>query len=451
MVCSRFRLRIAARVVLLAVTLAAAGWLVSATTMYVTAGLIIGAAVVQAICIMRDAEKTTGTLVRFFESVRFGDASQSFTAAGEGFPFDDLNAELTRVMDTLRSGRAQAEESRRWLETVVQHVGIGLISYRSDGTVEFVNNAAKRLLNAPSVGTIQSLDAISPELAAALSSAEPGSRKLVRIQTPDGELHLTVHTTGFQLGGNDYILASFNDIRDELEEKEMTAWQNLIRVLTHEIMNSVTPIVSLASTVDGLLQEAGEGESAGIVGNDDTAQDVRSAVETIRKRSEGLLHFVDNYRSLTRVPKPRFSVFPAADLFARVGALVETRIGEADITFMTSADPADLELNADPDLIEQVLINLLINAVDAVGDRSGSRIRLEGSIDDSDRAVIRVIDNGPGIVGEVIEKVFIPFFTTKPEGSGISLSLSRQIMRAHGGSITVWSKPNVETVFTLRF
>jgi signal transduction histidine kinase len=242
------------------------------------------------------------------------------------------------------------------------------------------------------------------------------------------------------------------DIESELAEQEMAAWQKLIRVLTHEIMNSVTPIASLASTVNDLVAKTEESAEEGVVSmSPETREDIREAAYTIQNRSQGLLHFVDAYRNLTRIPKPDFQIFPVTDLLERVTQLMKNQIEESRIDLQVKTEPQSLELTADPELIEQVLINLLLNAIEALEDSPGGKIELHSRLDDRGRVAITVSDNGPGITDEVKEKIFTPFFTTKKDGSGIGLSLCRQIMRLHKGNVTVRSIPDQPTVFTLRF
>ena len=239
-------------------------------------------------------------------------------------------------------------------------------------------------------------------------------------------------------------------------------------------MNSITPIASLASTASDLLTEESleEGDSAEGSSGEETLDDVRDAVNTIEKRSQGLLEFVNNYRKLTRIPKPNFTVFQINDLFTRINILMKDQFEAAAIDFSMRVDPETLELTADQTLLEQVLINLCKNALEAVADQTlleqvlinlcknaleavaetpEPKIQLVAATDGFGIPVIKVIDNGPGIQEEVAEKIFIPFFTTKPQGSGIGLSLSRQILRLHKGTLSVNSKPDAETVFTLRF
>ena len=249
--------------------------------------------------------------------------------------------------------------------------------------------------------------------------------------------------------GQVFNLISVQNIQAELEEKEMEAWQNLVRVLTHEIMNSITPISSLASTANDILNQC---DGAGEENLDsETRHDIREAVRTIQRRSVGLLHFVETYRKMTRIPKPVFRVFKVTDLFSRLQRLMKNELEEKGIGMSWSVEPKSLELTADPELIEQVLINLVLNSIQALEGRTAGRIKVSARLDSSGRPVIQVRDNGPGILEEVREKIFIPFFTTRRDGSGIGLSLSRQIMRLHRGTISVQSDPGVETCFNLKF
>jgi signal transduction histidine kinase len=229
----------------------------------------------------------------------------------------------------------------------------------------------------------------------------------------------------------------------------MEAWQNLIRVLTHEIMNSVAPISSLSSTANELLTGDSNNENRDL--GTEVIKDVSVAVKTIERRSKGLMNFVDNYRKLTHIPKPDFEIFQVKTLFDRVKNLMKDQFEQKSINFKMQIDPESLELTADPILIEQVLINLCKNSVEAILEKNNPSIALLGKTDGRGNPVIQVIDNGEGIRGDVVGKIFIPFFTTKKEGSGIGLSLSKQIMRSHGGTLSVSSKPDVETVFSLRF
>ncbi|MBN1291824.1 MAG: GHKL domain-containing protein [Candidatus Latescibacteria bacterium] len=450
---NRFRFHIIGRVFILCIFLYAFLFLLIHTTLYATTILTGLCTLFIIYSLIRFVEKSNRSLVRFFESIKYSDFSQTFTVDGHDKTLDELHEEFNGIMEVIHRERDEKETQRHFLETIVQHVGIGLISYRPDGTVELINTAAKRLLGVSHLKSVQLLETFSPELSVTLMNLAPGDKRIVKVSDNNEILQLAVYATEYMLRENRYTLVSIQNIQNELEEQEMKAWQNLIRVLTHEIMNSVTPIASLAATANSLLLDVGIPETAEPAQSDaeENISDIKNAVDTIQKRSEGLLHFVENYRNLTRVPIPDFKVFAVSELFANVYNLMKTRIEENRIEFTVSVEPESLELTADAELIEQVLINLLKNAIEAVSGRDGARIVLEAKIDARGRNLVSLSDNGPGIVAEAIDKVFIPFFTTKQDGSGIGLSLSRQIMRLHGGSITVHSEPNVNTVFTLRF
>ncbi|NKB71579.1 MAG: GHKL domain-containing protein [Candidatus Latescibacteria bacterium] len=433
-----FRTRLVLRVILLGGTL----WLLVLLLddmAYPAAALLVGAlALYQLVALVHLVDRTNRELARFFAAVKYTDFSQTFPSGGLDTSFNDLNASFNQVLDAFRQARAAKEEQARYLQTVVQHIGIGLVVHDGDGRVSLINSAAKRLLGVPRLVHIADLQNRSQMLATAMQDLGPRGRDLVQLE----DLQLALEAAVFRLGSNEHTLVSLYDIGNVLDEKEMEAWQNLIRVLTHEIMNSITPIASLASTA-GQLLESGEPDA-------ETSADIRTAVATIQRRSEGLLHFVEAYRGLTRLPAPSFERLPVAELFARVGQLLQPQFAAAQVALHIRVDPPGLDLIADPTQLEQVLINLLHNALQACSQTPAARVDLGARLMGG-KVVVEVADNGVGIVAEALDQIFIPFFTTKPEGSGIGLSLCRQIMRLHGGSIAVRSKPQSETIFTLRF
>lgn len=446
----RFRVQVILRILLLSATIFGFFYFILATQLYTTM-LVTGFLILyQVFALIRCVERTNQYLSRFFLAIKYGDFSQTFTGKELGGSFRELVTAFDEVMDKVRQTRSEKEEHYRYLQTIVRHVGIGLMAFKADGSVDLINTAAKRMLKVARLKNIQSLNSFSQSLVDAFFSLKAGEKALVKI--PDQDMELALHAAEFRLKDQKYILVSLQNIQSELQEKEMEAWQTLIRVLTHEIMNSMTPITSMAATVIDLLRPF-QGENGEAI-DAETITDIADALKTIHKRSLGLTDFVEAYRNLTLIPKPKFKIFPINDLFGRIEKLMENKLTKKGINFQWSVEPQSLELTADPGLIEQVLINLVLNAAEAfdgVKDVKPSRIQLTANLEDNGKIIIRVTDNGAGIVKEALSKVFIPFYSTKKKGSGIGLSLSRQIMKLHKGSIMVQSEPDVETVFTLKF
>ena len=396
--------------------------------------------------IYKQIDQTNRALLRFLQSIKYSDFSQTFTTKKRGKTFDDLNDSFNEVMNQFRKTRSEKEEQNRYLQTVLRHVGVGLIAFDTTGKIEFINPAARKILGINQISHLNILDQFEDSLSIKLLELKSGEKTTVKIFDETDVVQLIVYATEFKMRDTLYKLVSLQNIQSELEEKELEAWQKLIRVLTHEIMNSVTPISSLSSTVNQMLIN-GKSEKL----EDEQIDDIKNAVNTIQRRSEGLINFVENYRSLTKIPKPNFEIFAIENLFERVEKLLSNDLKKNAIIFEKSVQPQSLELTADVSMIEQILINLIINSIHALKNQDEKKIKLNASMSDKGRVLVKVTDNGPGILENVQDKIFIPFFSTKSSGSGIGLSLARQIMRSHRGNIRVSSQPNEETTFTLIF
>ena len=398
-------------------------------------------------------ETTNTLLTNFLESLRYSDFSRTFEIKGLGYSFDRLSESFSVVINDFRKVREEREQNYFYLETVVEHIGFGLISYRTDGVVELINNSTKKLFKITSLKNLRELESFSPELVSKLMTISNGESIMVKIQKQDTILQLAIFATEFKVADRLIRMATIKDIQNELEENEMESWQKLIRVLTHEIMNSITPIASITQTLNYMIKGARSTNSNSFQdeGEKETINEIELAIETIHKRSIGLLHFVESYRDLTRIPTPQFTIFPIRRLFDNLRGLMKEEMLNHNIQCITSIQPENLELSADEQLIEQVLINLLKNAIQAVEKTENPVIEIKAFTDIYGKIIVQMIDNGQGILPEVLDKIFVPFFTTKPKGSGIGLSLSRQILRLHGGTLTAHSEPDVETVFTLKF
>ena len=453
MVYKNFRISLIIRVLAIVANAFAIMWLIFSTNYFFTTLLAVGIAIYQVIMLIQFVETTNTLLTNFLESLRYSDFSRTFEIKGLGYSFDRLSESFSVVINDFRKVREEREQNYFYLETVVEHIGFGLISYRNDGVVELINNSTKKLFKITSLKNLRELESFSPELVSKLMTISNGESIMVKIQKQDTILQLAIFATEFKVADRLIRMATIKDIQNELEENEMESWQKLIRVLTHEIMNSITPIASITQTLNYMIKDARSTYTNSFQdeGEKETINEIELAIETIHKRSIGLLHFVESYRDLTRIPTPRFTIFPIKRLFDNLKGLMKEEMLSHNIQCIASTKPENLELSADEQLIEQVLINLLKNAIQAVGKTENPVIEIKAYTDLYGKIIIQMIDNGQGILPEVLDKIFVPFFTTKPKGSGIGLSLSRQILRLHGGTLTAHSEPDVQTVFTLKF
>ena len=444
-----FRLGIALRVLLLLAALFLIVLIFDMPRYRFSMILLILLAAGQVINLIHYAEKTNRRLTQFLNNIRFSDFSTSFSDHKLGGSFSDLSTAFNEVIREFQRTRADKEEHFNYLQTVVQHVNTGILTFRRDGHVDLYNNAVKRLLRINSLRNLRELSSVKADLPEIFMRMKAGDRSLIKLFVENEMMQILLYATEFRLRDEEYVLIGLQNIHSELEEKEIESWQKLIRVLTHEIMNSMTPISSLASTVKGMLVDEETGELMEVDKED--AENITNALETIQSRSQALLNFVDIYRNLTRIPKPNFRYFPVKELLDRAQQLMMPRLEELKISISTRVIPENLRLTADPDLVDQVIINLLLNAIDAVKEKEDARIGLRAYARDDGKMVIEVSDNGHGITPDILDKIFMPFFTSKKNGSGIGLSLSRQIMSLHKGNISVRSVPGEGSVFTLLF
>jgi nitrogen fixation/metabolism regulation signal transduction histidine kinase len=452
MLIKSFKYRLVTRVLFLTLTLIVLAFLILKMDFIFVPLAIALLGIYQIYSLIYFINKTNRDLSRFLLSIRYDDTSQAFTSEGLGTSFNDLKEAFSLVMRKLRESRSEKEVQARYLKTIIQHIGIGLIVYKTDGTVDLINNAAKKLLKVAGLRDLNQMKETSPEFIDALLDLKQGDKKLIKIDREDEAVYLSVSAQTFYLREDEYILVSIQNIQEELEEKEMEAWQNLIRVLTHEIMNSITPISSMSSTLLDTLVKDEKYESD--IRDDidpEELEEMADALKAIHRRSEGLMNFVSTYRNMTLIPKPKFKLLLVTDFLKRVEKLVHHKLSDNNISFRWSVEPKSLEITADPDLMEQVMINILLNAISAVTGRENPSILLSAIMGKDGKVIISVEDNGIGIVEEALEKIFIPFFTTKKQGSGIGLSLSRQILRLHNATIRAQSTPNEGSAFTLRF
>jgi two-component system, NtrC family, nitrogen regulation sensor histidine kinase NtrY len=439
-----FSLNILVRTVLLTSSVLLVGWLIWVEKR-TTLGTVLGVGLVglQTYLLYQYATTINRKLSRLFESIRYSDFAIKFRSDDQrGDSFRELNQQFNEVLEAFRAARAEKEANLQYLNTIVQQINTGLISLSHDGRVELVNSAALKMLGVYRLRQLSDIAEVHPLLADIIQKQTSGGRELY--ETPD-ETPLAVQITPIQLRGKSFRIIALQNIQSELQQKEIEAWQNLTRVLRHEIMNSLTPILSLVGTMRDIVNL----DIVPVIPENEGVQDLSEALQTLEKRSQGIIQFVNAYRDFTTLPKPVFVQLRAKELFGRVLQLFQTNLQNHHIELVTSILPENLSFEADADQMEQVLINLVKNAIEALQESKNPQLNVKAYSDMNGRVYMEVADNGAGIAPEAIEKIFIPFYTTKKTGSGIGLSLSRQIVQQHGGTLTVTSEEKKGTTFVV--
>jgi nitrogen fixation/metabolism regulation signal transduction histidine kinase len=394
-------------------------------------------------------ERTNRRLTRFLESVRYSDFISGFSSDNQlGKSFKDLNKAFNEVLEAFLRARSEKEEHWQYLNTVVQQVGTGLLSFDEEGNVELINATAKKYLRAPQIHNIAEIKQSSEALYTLFLDIKPGASSLFQL---DFKTNLAMNATELILRSSTYKLITMQNIQPELQQKEIESWQNLTRVLRHEIMNSITPIASLTSTMKDILVEDLDQQNGVFEIGTEAVDDLQEGLDTIENRSQGLIRFIDAYRDYTSIPAPKLKTIVLAELIDHMANLLKIEIRKFSVDFEWDVEPQDLKISADEELMEQVMINMLKNAIEAVENNQDAKVSLKSFKDPEGHVIINIRDNGQGILPEAQEKIFIPFYTTKKTGSGIGLALSRQIMQLHNGSLTVESVTDEYTEFTLKF
>lgn len=357
---------------------------------------------------------------------------------------------LRKVNEQIQKLKIESQQKEQYFQTLLEQVATGIVTFDTKGFILHANTAAKKMLGVEVLTHISQLERVGENLHLAVSNIKPFEQKLVSVSSERGIIQLSLKATSFRVRDTDLVLLSIQDIRNELDEKELDSWMKLIRVLMHEIMNSIAPITSLSEslcqyfTIDGRPARPDELTESSI-------GTTLRGLQVIKDQGNGLMQFVESYRKLTRLPKPEKTNFAFEEIITRIKVLYASLENSDQVKLYVSAHPADIHFYADENQISQVLINLAKNALQANEKNQDGKIHITAGYHADKRPQIKVSDNGPGIPEEILEQIFVPFFTTRENGSGIGLSLSRQIMRLHGGSLQVHSVPGKETVFTMSF
>ena len=398
--------------------------------------LIVG--VVAVVKIIRFHFQNIRKLTYLFDSIENGDYAFKFTEYDGSFSDNMLNMSLNRIKDILVHARMETIQREKYYEDILDRVGTGVLVINAKGNVYQINRSALRMFGLPVVTHVNQLSVIDRTVSRTILALKSGEKQQLSFSTERGVSNLSIDASEMIVRDTPLRIIAMNDVHEELDEKENESWIRLIRILTHEIMNSVAPITSIS---DSLLSKK---ESIPV--------SAREGIEVIRTTSRGLVRFVESYRQLTRIPAPNCRPFYLRPFLERMRTLaLQCQEKSVPVSIEIDVEPTDLLLYADEDQIGQVVLNLLKNALQALSGEGQGEIRIEAREAERGAIVVDVSDNGKGMPAEVAENVFVPFFTTKQDGSGIGLSLSRQIMRLHGGSLILKSTRPEGTVFRLTF
>jgi two-component system nitrogen regulation sensor histidine kinase NtrY len=380
---------------------------------------------------------------RLFEAIQYQDFAITFKADNHlGDSFKDLNNDLNAVINSFNLVRAEREATLHFINAIIQQINVGILSYDIEGKIEINNQAAGKLLKIYRLKHLKDIQKESQEVFDTIASLKPGESKLLSLAEND----LSFSVTEIHMRGRKIRLLAIHNIRTELQVRELEAWQNLAKVLRHEIMNSVTPIVSLAETMKDIVENE---ISAKNEKEKDSINDLKDALLTVQRRGNGIMKFVNAYREFTSIPLPNKTMVNASDLFKTLEGIFTVKTHEKPIKISFEIIK-DFESFLDLDQIEQVLINIIKNAFEAQYQTPNPKITVTADNTQGLKS-ISIIDNAMGVEKEFQEKIFIPFFTTKKTGSGIGLSLSRQIMQLNGGSINYYQNQPSGSVFVLLF
>ncbi len=396
-----------------------------------------------AISIIHRFNQSNRQIAFFFEAIRNEDASLKFPTSIRQKSLRHLYQSLNDLNDRINEIKLQNEYLEKYYQSFIQHAGTGLLAINQDNEVEIMNDKAFEYAGIPSFTPLHLIPLRNPDLFTFLAGFNPGESNTYKRFSGDMEINLLIRSKEIRYGGKVSRLISLQDIRHELDEKELDAWQKLIRVLTHEIMNSIAPIVSLTGTLQKFFMENGHPVHPGKI-DEEIIDNVIQGLDTIGERGNGLVNFVNSYRKLTRIPTPEFESFRVQEWLGQIVLLLHERLKEKQINLELKVDEKCREITADKKLLTQVMINVVNNAMEALMEIPENRkIRISVELSRQNHHKILISNNGPMIPAETMDKIFIPFFTTKENGSGIGLSLSRQILKLHRGSI------HVESITTL--
>jgi len=395
-------------------------------------------------------EKYNRTFNKLLLSIKYKDFAKSFTPGKEESISQEQKNAFNEIIEAFQNVRIEKESHYEYLQALIEHMTVGIICLEEQDNVYLVNTAAKNILNINLFNKIDTIKRVDIDLYKSFKEIKTSEKKIIKTTINNEMVQLLAWCTELKIRDRPFKIISFQNIKNELDQQELESWQKLIRILNHEIMNTVTPISSLSTEINNMLEDsAGNRKNLNDVARDDM-EDIYQGLKTIERRSKGLLKFVKTYKNIARLPKPNFIQLKVEDLFRTISTLLEPELRKEKIKFTLAINEPDMLIYADKEMMEQTLINLILNAKDAVKETENSAIELK-AFTLHDKINIEVIDNGCGIEKEHAENIFVPFFTTKKTGSGIGLSLAKQIISLHKGNIQIHSQINAGTTVRMIF
>lgn len=413
---------------------------------------IIAFLIIQVVLIIRRLNYLNRDLIAFFDSLKYDDSTILLTNEFQNINYLRLSRRLQVVNKQILSLKEKNAKQDHYFKTITELSNVGLLSFNEKGSVKLANKALNKLLEVKDVANIKELNFLHPDFSEILSNLQPSEQKLIKINLKEKNsnrlLNLLIKSADFKTKEENLKIVSIQDIKNELDEKELESWQKLIRILRHEIMNSIGPISSTIDTLNEIITNPDNNQTVEIKDLDnEIINDIASGLKIIKERNIGLQNFVDSFRSISKLPKPSFKKIDIMTLFSDIELFWKKEFEKKNVKCESFINGNVEYVVADKNQIEQIIINLIKNSLEA----NSSNISISAFEDSYSKVSIKITDNGQGIQSELLDEIFLPFFTTKEQGSGIGLSLARQIMRLHGGGISVQSIPNSETTFTLSF
>ncbi len=442
-------LQLVLRIILIVLTVVVATYLFFKEN-YIAFGLGVLIGVGQTSALIYYVNQTNRKIAYFFDAIKNEDFTLRFPEKLSVKSLEELNQSLNMLNGMIQDIHIKKQAQEQYYQEILRQADIGIFTVNPKGHILFANPTVQELLNYRPLNHIKQLNQIDTNLYRLFKDLMPFENTIYALGNERGKRDLSIKCTPLTIEGQELLLVVVHDIHRELDEKETDSWVKLIRVLTHEIMNTITPITSISESILKYFKEGGSIKEPNAF-SQDQIKNTAKGLEVIKDQGNNLMGFVHSYRTLLSVPEPDKELISAALILERVKLLLEEQNNDQSVTINMEITPEDLALYLDQKQISQVLLNLGKNAKQSLEGQRNGNIKLVSGINGMGKKYIQVLDNGPGIPPDVLDKIFVPFFTTKNSGTGIGLSLSKQIMRLHGGSIQVRSKPFEETSFILEF